>query len=604
MPSSRMSPSVVQRRLRLLASIGLGIAFSAGGSVVERSRLAAADAHWNGACPPTIPQHCPPSDCNPHVYPHGPMSPSAPVPPSWYHDSIPLSPGMSAPMGQPSQPFDPPVTDDPSETPSDEVPPAQSENDPPAAAPDDTPATNNFDNINASDFQSSFASTQSSFSAAPTVIGDFAGGGFAQFNTTIRVISSGYAAGFGSPNPTFDLIAPGGSNFPDLISVGPGFDVAGNDSFIDTYDLAEPLPPTDAPLAPGPGFTYDGGTIVYTNGSTGTDAVAGDPLDGDLWYYNYVYTRSLGGIGGGGDGELRPVPSPGVSVRRVKISENYSPEIRDRAFFNYSFFNDFVGGLGDISRFVVGMERVVVEDLFSMEVRLPVAATYGSRQSLNDAEARDMEVGNVAFIGKASLFRGNDFMWVGGLGVSIPTADDTEITMDGFDLVNIENKTVQIQPFTSVLKRWGDWTAQAYMQLDLAANGDPVHVNNNLNDPGLGTLEQVGVFTDSNLMHLDFSLHCLLYQRAQSDNGLNAVISNAELHYTTTLQDADLITQNTFDYTALQNNFDIVNTTLGAHFVFGKKNDFIVTPAMAIPLRDGFDKQFDYEALVQVNYLH
>jgi len=501
-------------------------------------------------------------------------------------------------MGQTTSPLEPPITDAPS---TDAAPPAQADNVPPADAADDAPATNNFDNINASDFQSSFASTQSSFSAAPTVIGDFAGGGFAQFNTTIRVASNGYAAGFGSPNPTFDLTG-GGSNFPDLISTGPGSDAAGGDSFIDTYDLLEPTPPTDAPLAPGPGFAYDGGTVVYTNGATGTDAVAGDPIDGQLWYYDYVYTRNLGNFPG--DGGARPVPSPGVSVRRVKISENYSPEVRDRVFFNYSFFNDFVGGLGDISRFVAGTERVLIEDLFSMEVRLPVAATYGSRQSLNDAEARDMEIGNVAFIGKASLFRGDDFLWVGGLGVSIPTADDTEITMDGFDLVNIENRTVQIQPYTSVLKRWGDWTAQAYMQLDLAANGDPVHVNTNLNDPGAGTLEQVGVFTDSNLMHFDFSLHCLLYQRANSDSGLNAVISNAELHYTTTLQDADLVTRDTFDYTSLQNNFDIVNTTLGAHFVFGKENDIIVTPAMAIPLREGFNEQFDYEALLQVNYLH
>ena len=502
------------------------------------------------------------------------------------------------PYEQSTSPFDPPVTDN---VPTDPTPPAQSEAVPPASSADEAPATNNFDNINASDFQSSFASTQSSFSAAPTVIGDFAGGGFAQFNATIEAVSAGYAAGFGFPNPVFDLIAPNGSNFPDLIATGPGIDASG-DLIADTFDLLEPTPPTDANLAPGPGFTYEGGTVVYTDSTTGTDAVAGTPSEGDLWYYRYVYSRNLGVIGG--DGGPRPVPSPGVSVRRVKISENYSPEVRDRAFFNYSFFNDFTGGLGDISRFVAGMERVIVEDLFSMEVRLPVAATYGSRQSLNQAEARDMEIGNVAFIGKASLYRGDDFMWVGGLGVSIPTADDTEITMDGFDLIGIENKTVQIQPFTSVLQRWGDWTAQAYMQLDLAANGDPVFVNTNLNDPGAGTLEQVGVFTDSNLMHLDFSLHCLLYQRAKSDSGLNAVISNAELHYTTTIQDADLVTGNNFDYTALQNNFDIVNTTLGAHFVFGKKNDIIVTPAMAIPLREGFDEQFDYEALVQVNYLH
>ncbi len=627
---SKGTPSVAHRRSRLIASLGgrltLGLAMSVSMCVVESSQIQAAEAEWiDVMCLPATPNPCDPCESNPHVYPHRHVQPASPIPQNWYQ---PSSPQHNAPVpqpqyqGQPGQsltPFDPPVTNPNMPTPSQDTSPgdepladtnAAAQADTPAEPqPDQAPAAdnstapsannNNFDNVNASDLQSSFASAQSSFSAAPTFIGDFAGSGLAQFTGTIVDAHSGYAIGTGSPIPTFD-IAPGGGFNPDLIAIGPGFNASGDIGTIDTFDLAEPLPPTDAPLAPGLGFVFQGGTIVYTNNSTDTTAQDGTPVDGDLWYYDYSYERNLTGSVAG----PRPVPSPGVSVSRIKISENYSPEVRNRAFLNYSFFNDFAGGLGDISRFVAGVERVLVEDLLSFEIRLPVAATYGSRQDLNAVEDRSMEIGNVAFIGKASLFRTDRFLWAGGMGVSVPTADDTELSIGGLDLVRIENQTVQIQPFTSVLGRFGDWTAQAYMQLDVAAGGDPVLVNNNLANPGIGTLQEIGVFTDSTLMHLDVSLHALLYQRQLPQNGINSIIGNAELHYSATLQEADLVSGNGFRYTSLQPNFNVVNATFGTHLVSGKKNNIIITPAMAIPLRDGLDEQFDFEALVQINYLH
>lgn len=628
-----VSSNGMQRRLQLagwIGGIGLAVVTTISGFPGLGSGLVAAESgrkHKAACreCPPPCEQPCAP---NPHVYPGHRVHSGEAMPPSHAGGYPPMPMPNDLHQSQPSiapegrMPIlDPPSTTGPQRgaDPSPNSAPQGGDNldfdalynddNAAAPAPFDPPVTDtapqattgdNFDNVNASDFTSDFASTQSSFSAAPTLIGDFAGGGFTQFSGRIERSFTGYAIGTGSPTPTFD-ISPGGGFNPDLITTGAGNAFSG-DGNIDQFFLAEPLPPTDAPLAPGPGFIYQDGEIVYTNNSTDTTPQDGIFADGDLWYYRYVYARELGSIPGG-EGAL-PVPSPGISTRRIKLSENYSPEIRDRAFINYSFFNDFAGGLGDISRFVGGLERVLVKDLFSLEIRLPIAATYGSRQSLNDAEVRDMEIGNAAFIGKAALYRTNDFLWVGGLGFSIPTSDDTEITLDGFDLIEIVNETVLIQPFTSVLKRWGDWSAQAFMQLDIAANGDPVLINTDLDNPGVGQLQQVGVFNDSALMHLDFSLHCLLYQRARSENGLNSVIANTELHYTTTLQDADLVESNNFDYTGLQANFDIVSTTLGAHFVFGKENDIVITPAMVIPLSDGLDRQFDYEAVVQVNYLH
>ena len=76
---------------------------------------------------------------------------------------------------------------------------------------------------------------------------------------------------------------------------------------------------------------------------------------------------------------------------------------------------------------------------------------------------------------------------------------------------------------------------------------------------------------------------------------------NAELHYTGTLEESDIVQGGGLTYTNLKRNFNIVNATLGAHLVTAK--NFVITPGMTVPLRDGLYKQFDYEAIVQVNYL-
>jgi len=53
--------------------------------------------------------------------------------------------------------------------------------------------------------------------------------------------------------------------------------------------------------------------------------------------------------------------------------------------------------------------------------------------------------------------------------------------------------------------------------------------------------------------------------------------------------------------TNLKKNFNVLNATMGAHLLVGK--NVVITPGMSVPLRDGLDEQFDYEALLQVNYL-
>jgi hypothetical protein len=364
--------------------------------------------------------------------------------------------------------------------------------------------------------------------------------------------------------------------------------------FADTFSILEPIPPSDAPTSPGPGFVFDSGTAVYTNNTTDTTPQDGEYMNGEQWFIAYSYSQTLhGGIGGENP---RPVPGPGVAARRIKLSENFSPEVRDRCFASYNFFNDAYGGLGDVSRYTLGFERILVGELISFEARLLMAGTYGSTQVLELAPNRDYELGNAALITKGVLLRTRRFLWSGGMGITLPTADDTKIRQGGQNVLVVKNKTVHLLPFSAMLWRHSRETSlQAYLQLDVAANGDEV-----FGDLTGGPLPKLGVFNDSTLMNIDVAMSHVIY-RNRCRRMLRQIIANGELHYTGTLQESDFVSNNGLTYTNLKRNFNVVNATAGCHFVLC--NNLVVTPAMSVPLRDGLDEQFDYEAIVQVNYL-
>jgi hypothetical protein len=443
--------------------------------------------------------------------------------------------------------------------------------------------------------------TAGAFASAPMMFGDLFGGSFAGFGGSQTIFFNRHSAGTilaGSPGASGSILAFefGSDSVPnDVFTTGSGSDFAGADGFADTFSIAEPLPPNDALTSPGPGFTFDGGTAVYTDSTAVNTAQPGIYSNGEQWFISYSYTQSLDNSSGGEP--IRPVPGPGVAARRVKISENFSPEVRDRFFGSYNFFNDAFGGLGDISRYTIGFERLLVEDLISIEARLPMAGTYSSSQNLDRQASRDFELGNAALIGKAVLLRTDSMIFSGGVGVTVPFADDTRISSGGQPVLVVENETVHLLPFLGLLVRHSrDTSVQGFIQLDVATNGDPVFGN-----LAGGPLPKLGVFNDSTLLELDGAVSHVLYRNRNRNNPLQQVIGNSELHYTGTLQESDFVSRGTLTYTNLKRHFNVLNATTGLHLVMS--NNLVVSPAMSIPLRDGLDEQFDYEAILQVNYL-
>ncbi|WP_162273188.1 hypothetical protein [Rubripirellula obstinata] len=466
------------------------------------------------------------------------------------------------------------------------------------------------------DFSDSGA-TRESFSSAPTIMGDSPGGVVKGLRGSITLRRQITAQGFnlsgtpGTPGAVVGFDAsPFGGSPSDVFTTGLGTDVSGDGlTNVDTFSIAEPLPTSDAPGSFGPGFNFDGGTATYVGSGGGTTAVNGLYTDGENWFLDYGYTANLGGSGSGsgsgsgggggsgsGSGNEQPVPGPGIAVRRIKIAENYSPDVRDRLYLNYSFFNNFQGNLGDISRVIMGMERVLFEDLVSIEYRLPVAGTFGSTQTLGEAERRALEIGNASAILKTILLRGQDYIWAAGLGVSVPLASDTSLrASNDEEILRVENETFHIQPFTGLLYRPSDqWAVQGLLQFDFAAGADSVFAN-----IGGGVLPEIGQFSDSTLGSLDIAATRTMFQGDRTDI-LQEWLVNLELHYLATMEESDFVMRDNITYENLADNFNILNLTVGSHFVFN--NDLVLSPGISVPLRDGTDKQFDYEALVQLNY--
>lgn len=515
----------------------------------------------------------------------GPQGAAAP------QGAVPLSPAGPQPLSDDqvappaiSEPFANPL---PNQTPDNFAPPA---------APAANAGRGAQGLSRGSALGASLGITADSFSAAPTMMGDFFGSGLSMLGAPKTVITAFHSPGtlLSGSGSSATLAFDFGTGTPnDIFTIaGSGADGSG-DNQVDTFDIFEPIPPTDAPTAPGPGYLFDGGQAVYTNSNANTAPVNGNFGNGSLWFVKYSYTST--GLGNNNQGVL--IAGPDVATRRVKLSENFSPEVRDRCFFNYNFFNDAFGGLGDVSRYVLGFERVLIDDLMSVEVRLPMAGTLSSRQQLNQPGGRDFELGNATIISKVVLLRMNEFLLTGGVGATVPLADDARLFQGTDEVLRIENESVHILPFLGLLHRYDRRTSfQAYTQMDVDANGNPV-LGNLIGGP----LASIGRFTDSTLIHGDVSAHRTIYQSRRSTSKLKAMIANAELHYTGTVNGADTVAGNGVFVTNLKRNFNIVNATVGAHLVLGKH--VVVTPGMSVPLTSGLDKQFDYEAILQLNYL-
>ena len=437
----------------------------------------------------------------------------------------------------------------------------------------------------------------SSQNRATAMIGDLFGGGTTSLTVTPTIANAiPYASdssvfnGFAAIKLPNEVVGPfygrdvSGVTFLPLSTPGYGIDTNG-DMVIDTYpDIqqygfsngqGEPSNQTDA----GPYNAVISGQTVVTDGG---DTV---PL------INIQQPIVIA------DG---PSPAVGGAIGRVKIAENTSPMPRDRVFFNYSYFQNVpltASGI-NINRFTPGFEKTFNEGTSSFELRLPFATTLSSNVSATGVSDGDqLEFGDVSLVGKTLFYNDDELAISGGMQVAIPTADNVNINLsDGTTIVRIKNQAVHLMPFIGALYTPDDRLfAQAFLQFDVAANGNDVLANLDLT-----RLRQVGTVQESTYTYLDLSVGYWAYLADDQEDTLSGVAPMFELHYNQSLQSGDVVRAgNNFQLGSFGSNFSVVNAVVGTNFQFGSSS--ALTVGYAVPLGSGNDQQFDGEFRVFFN---
>jgi hypothetical protein len=299
------------------------------------------------------------------------------------------------------------------------------------------------------------------------------------------------------------------------------------------------------------------------------------------------------------------IPSAGGS-RRVKIGDNNVALPTDRVFFMYNHFHNVfqfneqplnppgappINRQMHLDRYTAGFEKMFLDDLWSVEVRMPFNGSFDYRGSAVAVEGGN--VGNLAIILKNLLYVDDNTAVAAGLGIDIPTGSDVTTSINGIDL-HFQNDALHLLPWIGFTTAIGEqFFMTGFLQVDIAANGNEVLA------PQFD--RSLGFFTEQNLMYLDLAVGTWLYNNPYAER-LTSVALLGELHYTTTLQDTDVIEDTVFGSEFFIGNVfnrqDILNGTVAVQFEIANTTNFrfaAVTPLSNSPDRRLFDSELQFQ---------
>ena len=352
------------------------------------------------------------------------------------------------------------------------------------------------------------------------------------------------------------------------------------------------------------------------------------------------------------------VQHPIFACSRMNLSENNKAEVQDRVYCTFRHYEgtslmDIFGfqdpsriKLFDVNQCMLGFEKKLT-DSTSVEVRLPINSQMGNDLKFSDNNGSyslpfdyETSLGNVGVILKQALLITPKVYLSAGVGVNIPTAPNLKIQgqvtdhrfpvydpnnpsapplafvdVDNFVLNGeVDNETVNLMPFFALT--WTpreNWFVNAFFQIDVPLNPDGVSVSENLQSPDLPQGQNPFHFSGSDtldeqtLLRVNAGLGRWVY-RNESAKYLNGIAMMFEVHYTSTLQDAQIISFNaipnlgngatTFNLGNGKNRMDVVNVLLGVPIVMGKTT---ISNGFVVPVTEERDRGFSFEYALLVD---
>jgi hypothetical protein len=329
----------------------------------------------------------------------------------------------------------------------------------------------------------------------------------------------------------------------------------------------------------------------------------------------------------------------------------------------------------DVNSYTFGFEKTFFHRMLSVEVRIPFSQTLSSDLNLSsgtvigtsadsvDTDGNPLpgipslrivetpqntlgnertEFGNMTVILKALIFGSPKVAISTGLSFGLPTGDDTHVVVTDFlgrsnvnsvDLQRVRdfqvgNDTVSISPFLAALYKPTDrFFAQSFAEFDFPVNPSAVTYTEtvplNVGQPFVATTP--GTLTppftvhhhldEQKLFQLDLGIGYWLFRNPEGHR-LTGLAPTVEMHYTTTLNNAAIVTLPRDPSTIAtpnalltppaptvgnrNNRLDIVDLTLGTTFEFARRTT--LATGFSLPMRGQENRTFDWEFQLQLNY--
>ena len=216
-----------------------------------------------------------------------------------------------------------------------------------------------------------------------------------------------------------------------------------------------------------------------------------------------------------------------------------------------------------------------------------------------DANFQSGTVGNLVVSLKALLYSDESQALSLGLAANTPTGSDLTVTLPNSpgSSFTIQNNSVHLIPFLAYQAApTEDFFFNTFLQLDTPTNPNNVRLQS-----GAGPVITVEdrTLTDQTLMYVDTSFGYWLY-RDPDATFLTGLAGLLELHYTTALNNADIVAARTQTVTFGTNTgrLDTLNMAFGLHAQLARST--VLRTAYITPLRDGNHRFFDGEFTVAV----